>query len=63
MKPGDLVTVRIVDIERPYESVRPKIAILVEKTVKPPWHHWRVLMEGKSCLLPVCFLEMINESR
>tara|TARA_Y100000310_G_scaffold50652_1_gene46640 strand:- start:263 stop:445 length:183 start_codon:yes stop_codon:yes gene_type:complete len=56
MKPGDLVNIRIVDIERLYEPVRPKIGILLEKTVKPPWHHWNVLMEGKICLLPVCFL-------
>jgi len=63
VKAGDLVTVRIVDIERQHEPVRPKVGILLKKTVKPPWHHWHVLMKGNICLLPVCFLEVINESR
>ena len=58
MNPGDLVTVRY-----GYKPVITKVGIIIEENNGPPWHHWNVLMEGKICLLPLSFLEVLNESR
>jgi len=58
MNPGDLVSVRY-----GYKPVIAKVGIIIEKNNGPPWHHWHVLTEGKSLLLPLCFIEVISESR
>ena len=58
MNPGDLVNIRY-----GCKPVITKVGIIIEENNGQPWHHWHVLLEGQSFLLPVSFLEVIRESR